>query len=106
MVDRAYALAFKAEPTNAQILWDHAQALDQHGRGAQAQQLYYQIAVQGRSDLPLAPDEQAGFLMTILRMLAFRPARAFVASRAMSPRIASWRPSGATTSRFHRGGAE
>jgi DNA polymerase III subunit gamma/tau len=36
-------------------------------------QLYYQIALQGRQDLPLAPDEHAGFLMTVLRMLAFRP---------------------------------
>ncbi len=36
-------------------------------------QLYYQIAVQGRQDLPLAPDERAGFVMTLLRMLAFRP---------------------------------
>jgi DNA polymerase-3 subunit gamma/tau len=36
-------------------------------------QLYYQIAVQGREDLPLAPDEHSGFLMTLLRMLAFRP---------------------------------
>ncbi|MGH8631493.1 MAG: DNA polymerase III subunit gamma/tau, partial [Burkholderiales bacterium] len=36
-------------------------------------QLYYQIAVQGREDLPLAPDEHAGFAMTLLRMLAFRP---------------------------------
>jgi DNA polymerase-3 subunit gamma/tau len=36
-------------------------------------QLYYQIALQGREDLALAPDEHAGFLMTVLRMLAFRP---------------------------------
>ena len=36
-------------------------------------QLYYQIAVQGRQDLPLAPDEHAGFSMTLLRLLAFRP---------------------------------
>ena len=36
-------------------------------------QLYYQIALQGREDLPLAPDEHAGFMMTLLRMLAFRP---------------------------------
>ena len=36
-------------------------------------QLYYQIATQGREDLPLAPDEHAGFTMTLLRMLAFRP---------------------------------
>ena len=36
-------------------------------------QLYYQIAVHGRRDLALAPDELAGFTMAILRMLAFRP---------------------------------
>lgn len=36
-------------------------------------QLCYQIALQGREDLPLAPDEHAGFVMTLLRMLAFRP---------------------------------
>jgi DNA polymerase-3 subunit gamma/tau len=38
-------------------------------------QLCYQIALQGREDLPLAPDEHAGFVMTMLRMLAFRPER-------------------------------
>ena len=36
-------------------------------------QLNYQIAVQGRSDLAVAPDEFAGFSMTLLRMLAFAP---------------------------------
>jgi DNA polymerase-3 subunit gamma/tau len=36
-------------------------------------QLYYQMALQGREDLPLAPDEHAGFVMTLLRMLAFHP---------------------------------
>jgi DNA polymerase-3 subunit gamma/tau len=41
---------------------------------AQDLQLYYQIAVQGRSDLWLAPDEYAGFTMALLRMLAFAPA--------------------------------
>jgi DNA polymerase-3 subunit gamma/tau len=40
---------------------------------AESVQLYYQIAVQGREDLPLAPDEHAGFVMTLLRMVAFRP---------------------------------
>jgi len=38
-------------------------------------QLYYQIALQGRSDLPFAPDEYAGFTMPLLRMLAFAPQR-------------------------------
>ena len=37
-------------------------------------QLAYQIAVQGRSELYLAPDEQDGFVMTLLRLHAFRPA--------------------------------
>lgn len=37
-------------------------------------QLCYQIALHGRNDLALAPDEYAGFTMTLLRMLAFRPA--------------------------------
>lgn len=36
-------------------------------------QLYYQIAVHGRNEIGLAPDEYAGFTMTLLRMLAFRP---------------------------------
>src|SRR5467141_2312653 len=40
---------------------------------AESVQLYYEIALQGREDLPLAPDEHAGFVMTLLRMLAFRP---------------------------------
>lgn len=35
-------------------------------------QLYYQLALYGRRDLPLAPDARAGFEMMILRMLAFR----------------------------------
>ncbi|MBU6199728.1 MAG: DNA polymerase III subunit gamma/tau [Xanthomonadaceae bacterium] len=39
-------------------------------------QLYYQIAVAGRRDLPLAPTPRAGFEMTLLRMLAFRPGNA------------------------------
>jgi len=44
-------------------------------------QLYYQIAVQGRQDLPLAPDEHAGFSMTLLRMHAFRPEGAATSAR-------------------------
>jgi DNA polymerase III subunit gamma/tau len=40
----------------------------------EAVQLYYQIATIGRSELGLAPDEYAGFTMTLLRMLAFRAA--------------------------------
>lgn len=37
-------------------------------------QLYYQIALTGQQDLPLAPDPRVGFEMVLLRALAFRPA--------------------------------
>jgi DNA polymerase-3 subunit gamma/tau len=37
-------------------------------------QLFYQTAILGRRDLPLAPDPRSGFEMTLVRMLAFRPA--------------------------------
>jgi len=36
-------------------------------------QLAYQIAIQGRQELPLAPDEKAGLIMTLLRLFTFRP---------------------------------
>jgi len=53
-------------------------------------QLYYQIATQGREDLHLAPDEHAGFVMTLLRMLAFRPeSGAAEAAPASAPRVAA-----------------
>ncbi len=37
-------------------------------------QLFYQMALNGRRDLPLAPDPRSGFEMVLLRMLAFIPA--------------------------------
>lgn len=36
-------------------------------------QLFYQLGLAGRRDLPLAPDLRGGFEMLLLRMLAFRP---------------------------------
>lgn len=36
-------------------------------------QLFYQTALLGRRDLPLAPDPRGGFEMTMLRLLAFKP---------------------------------
>jgi DNA polymerase-3 subunit gamma/tau len=57
-------------------------------------QLYYQIALNGRRDLPYAPDEFSGFCMTLLRMLAFAPdaggnmPRALATNRAApAPRV-------------------
>ena len=39
-------------------------------------QLFYQVAIMGRRDLNLAPDPRSGAEMTLLRMLAFKPAAA------------------------------
>jgi DNA polymerase III subunit gamma/tau len=56
-------------------------------------QLFYQIAVVGKRDLPLAPDPRRGFEMTLLRMIAFRPAdtgaQAATAAGATAPTRAS-----------------
>lgn len=51
------------------------QRLSTYAQGMDAEflQLAYQIAIHGRNDLPLAPDERAGFSMTLLRLFAFRP---------------------------------
>ena len=43
-------------------------------------QLFYQIAIHGRAEIDLAPDEYAGFTMTLLRMLAFVPSRGGMSS--------------------------
>jgi DNA polymerase-3 subunit gamma/tau len=53
--------------------------------GAEDTQLYYQIALNGRRDLPFCRDPRMGFEMTVLRMLAFRPAAEGVAPRAAAP---------------------
>ncbi len=36
-------------------------------------QLFYQVGLIGRKDLPMAPNARSGFEMALLRMLAFRP---------------------------------
>jgi DNA polymerase-3 subunit gamma/tau len=68
MMQAIGAASQPAEAQDGQALSASAQSLD-----AEFVQLCYQIALQGRADLPLAPDEHAGFVMTMLRMLAFRP---------------------------------
>ncbi len=47
-------------------------------------QLYYQIALLGGRDISLAPDEYAGFTMSLLRMLAFSPAESLSAQKKNS----------------------
>jgi DNA polymerase III subunit gamma/tau len=48
-------------------------------------QLFYQTAITGKRDLPLAPDPRTGFEMTLLRMVAFRPAGASAGTRTTAP---------------------
>ena len=53
---------------------DREQVLDLASRMmAEDVQLYYQVGLVGKRDLPLAPDPRGGFEMALLRMLAFRP---------------------------------
>ena len=65
-------------------------------------QLFYQITITSRPDLSLAPDEQTGFAMTLLRMLAFRPGSSGGGGSAVpapsAPPVAS-APRPATTAR-------
>lgn len=59
---------FDLSPEHAQLLKKFSQAIS-----AEDVQLYYQICVNGRKDLPYASDEQAAFDMTLLRLFAFKP---------------------------------
>ncbi|MEA3292097.1 MAG: DNA polymerase III subunit gamma/tau [Pseudomonadota bacterium] len=56
---------------------------------SEALQLFYQIGLIGKRDLPLAPDPRTGFEMVMLRMLAFQPkletAEAGGSTRGASP---------------------
>ena len=62
-------------------------------------QLFYQITITSRPDLSLAPDEQTGFAMTLLRMLAFRPGSAGGSPAPSAPPVASTRPAAAPVSK-------
>ncbi len=55
---------------------------------AEEVQLFYQIAISGRRDLPIAPTPRAGFEMTLLRMLAFKPAASGTGAAQREPSIA------------------
>ncbi|MFA0075277.1 DNA polymerase III subunit gamma/tau [Vibrio cyclitrophicus] len=55
-------------------------------------QLYYQIVLKGREDLPLSPTARVGIEMVVLRMLAFRPveqaAATVITTQSTSPVLA------------------
>ncbi|MFB1490473.1 MULTISPECIES: DNA polymerase III subunit gamma/tau [unclassified Thiocapsa] len=54
-------------------------------------QLYYQVALTGQADLPLAPDPRAGFEMVLLRAMAFRPGSNRDESMRVTPRPSTLR---------------
>ena len=66
----------QAVPTGWQASWGDEATLRRLAEllSPEDSQLYYQIALHGLRDLPLAPTVQSGFEMIILRMHAFRPA--------------------------------
>ena len=59
---------FDLSPEHNQLVEKFSQAMS-----AEDIQLYYQIVLNGRKDLPYAADEQAAFDMLLLRLLAFTP---------------------------------
>ncbi len=60
-------------------------------------QLFYQTALMGRRDLHLSPDPRSGTEMTLLRMLAFRPAAAGSGATSAAPPVAAVRGSKTST---------
>jgi DNA polymerase III subunit gamma/tau len=60
-------------------------------------QLFYQITITSRPDLSLAPDEQTGFAMTLLRMLAFRPGSSSGSAAPSAPPANTARPATASS---------
>ncbi len=71
----------------------------------EAVQLAYQICIQGRADLPLAPDEATGFAMTLLRLLAFEPSDGPPAQSARPLAPVRALPSAAPAAAAHRDSA-
>ena len=72
------------DETARERLLHYARAFD-----AEYLQLAYQIAIHGRDELALAPDEYAGFVMSLLRLHAFRPERAGAVDTPSPPRQAA-----------------
>ena len=60
--------ACKLETTSAKAIYQLAKAMP-----AEQVQLFYQIALQGKKDLPYAVDGRSALEMTLLRMMSFAP---------------------------------
>jgi DNA polymerase-3 subunit gamma/tau len=79
-VAQAVPDAFDDSYGDREQILQHAQRI-----AAEDLQLFYQIGLIGRRDLPLSPDPRGGFEMIMLRMLAFRPAPAGAVTIAATP---------------------
>ncbi len=66
---------YQAAPEAADATWGDLQPIRELAELMPPEdvQLFYEIALRGQRDLPLAPDPRSGFEMIMLRMLAFRP---------------------------------
>ena len=84
-------LALLHDTAVAQVLPDNSELINETCRGFARQldketvQLYYQLALNGRRDLQMAPDPKTAFAMTLIRMLAFRPWQASDPAPATAP---------------------
>ncbi len=66
-------------------------------------QLFYQLGLHGRRDLPLAPEPRGGFEMAMLRMLAFRPGTLEQDALAEPPGDSPGKPVGLSQARAESG---
>ncbi|MDL5026397.1 DNA polymerase III subunit gamma/tau [Vibrio sp. TMPB1044] len=84
---------FQALPSTLDKVQPDAEKLELLSKALSPQdiQLYYQIVLKGREDLPLSPTARVGIEMVVLRMLAFRPAEQTVAT-AISTQSTSTAP--------------
>ena len=100
LLQRAAVLQVAPDLEDDDGLTGRARALAER-TAAENLQLWYQIAVAGRRDLPLAPTPRAGFEMCLLRMLAFRllDASAKPAPAQSAARAAPQRPARSATKR-------
>ncbi len=93
-----HRLALLQTAPEAEIDADHADMLRNVASRVTPEdvQLFYQIGLHGRRDIALAPDARSGLEMTLLRMLAFRPAAPAAGTHATGNAPAA-RPAAAQT---------
>lgn len=87
-------------PASVQEEGAEAELLLQLARSMAAEevQLCYQIALNGRKELPWAPDGRSGLEMTVLRMLAFSPRRVALPGASFAPMAQAVAPLGVSAS--------